>query len=287
ITTVRAVDPRHLIFLEGDMFGSRFDGLEGLVLPDAGNVVWSFHDYGRAQMGPGRYPGRFGTRWTDAAAVEEAVHSLPGPRFATRHGIPLWVGEFGASFSGSPEDEDDRLQALDAQIAVFDQAGWSWTAWTLKDMGAMGLITVDPDSAYGRLAAVTAPGRAACRADRWSWRRERPGPVSAAVRGLAVALEEALGPTAHDVARAAGDRVGTGADTRVGVGVDRLVDGIEARVCSDFAADLLQERFVSALAGVIAGDEALEAAASSFSFGECRVRKPYADLLADRLSLPV
>jgi endoglucanase len=255
VKAVRSVDPHHIIFLEGNMFGSRFDGLE---LPDDANVVWSFHDYGAAQIGPGRYPGLYRGRWIDADAMAEAIHDLPGPRFAARHGVPLWVGEFGAAFAGPEDEHDDRLRALDDQIAVFDRAGWSWTVWTLKDVGAMGLLTIDADSPYGRLIAGTAGAKAACRTDTWAaW--EPPGPVSAALSELAQAMSE------------------------VGIApLDQLTDQLAARACSDYAADLLQARFVDGLVGL--DDARLEETAASFGFAACTVRKPYSDLLAERFA---
>lgn len=254
VTAVRDVDPSHVIFLEGDMYGSRFEGLE---LPEDDNVVWSFHDYGAAQIGQGAYPGFFGDTWLDAETMAEVIHGLPGPRFAARHGVPLWVGEFGAVFAGAGDETDERLRALDDQIGIFEEAGWSWTTWTLKDMGAMGVLRVDADSAFGRLAASTAETKSVCRADTWAtW--ERSGPVSAALGQLAGAL------------------------ARAGVGppVAQLEAQLAERVSADYTADLLQDHFVSALSQL--DDDRLEEAASSFARDACQVNKGYADLLASR-----
>jgi endoglucanase len=255
VRAVREVDPSSLIFLEGDMFGSQFYGLE---LPVCDDVVWSFHDYGPAQMGPGAYPGLFRGRFFDADVVAEIVHGLPGPRFAERNGVPLWVGEFGAVFAGRAEEKEDRLRALDDQIAVFERAGWSWTIWTLKDVGAMGLVSVDPESAFGRLVKKFAGPKAACEADTWANWNAR-GTLSQGLDSLADAL----------FAQGLGQRA-------------QLRDGVAARVGADYAADLLQDKFVAELAA--AGDEELEALASSFALAACNLNKQYADLLADRFT---
>ena len=106
--------------------------------------------------------------------------------------------------------------------------------------------------------APTAADRSACLADRWSnW--DPPGDVSAAVRAMGDALS--------------------------GIGlasVDQLVDELSARLGSDYAADLLQEQFVDQLATL--DDDQLDEAVASFAFEACNIRKPYADMLADRLT---
>ena len=60
--------------------------------------------------------------------------------------MPHWVGEFGAVYNGPAREIPDRLRALDDQIDVMEEFGAHWTIWTYKDVGVMGLVTLDPES---------------------------------------------------------------------------------------------------------------------------------------------
>ncbi len=95
---VRAIDPHHVLFIEGDFFANYFDGLTP-AFDD--NMVWSFHKY-----------------WspTEAADMERFVEL----RDST--GVPLWLGETG-------ENSNDWFHEV-ATWAVENGIGWNW--WTHK-----------------------------------------------------------------------------------------------------------------------------------------------------------
>lgn len=175
VKAIRALDPTHLVFLEGDLFSTRFEGLDA---PFAENLVYSSHAYTPAGFGPGPYPGEYagfegsfgsgarGRRW-DRETQREAFERSEGHRFARRHGVPLWVGEFGSVYNGPGDDTRARLRAVDDQIGVFEEFGAHWTTWTYKDVGVMGLVTLDPDSPYARLVAPSLRAKAALDTDFW------------------------------------------------------------------------------------------------------------------------
>lgn len=199
VTAIRALDPHHLVFLEGDLFSTRFEGLDA---PFAENLVYSSHNYTPAGFGPGPYPGEYagfegsfgsgarGLRW-DREAQREAFERSEGARFARRHGLPLWVGEFGSVYNGPGDDLRARLRAVDDQIGVFEEFGAHWTTWTYKDVGVMGLVTLDPDSPYARLVAPSLRAKAALDTDFWmGW---LPGtPAKAKLDELARIVEETV-----------------------------------------------------------------------------------------------
>lgn len=154
---IRKADPRHILFIDGDDYAHMFRGLDE---PFAENLVYTSHNYIAAGFGPGAYPGEFRTHRPDRTAEDgywdrarqvEVFQDHEGTRFAREHQVPLWVGEFGAQYNGSPEEVPDRLRAMDDQLDVFEQFGAHWTTWTYKDVGVMGWMTLDPASEYMRL----------------------------------------------------------------------------------------------------------------------------------------
>ena len=156
VAAIRKIDPHHIIFLEGDLFSNLFDGLEA---PFAENLVYSSHNYTPAGFGPGPYPGEFqgfeGSFQTennrqlwDRDMQKQVFQRSEGYRFARKHNVPLWIGEFGSVYNGPGDDLQSRLRAIDDQISVFEELGVHWTTWNYKDVGVMGLVTLDPQSAY-------------------------------------------------------------------------------------------------------------------------------------------
>ncbi len=95
---VRAIDPHHVLFIEGDFFANFFDGIAP-AFDD--NMVWAFHKY-----------------WSPTAPADMA-------RFVELRdttGVPLWLGETG-------ENSNDWFHEV-ATWAVENGIGWNW--WTHK-----------------------------------------------------------------------------------------------------------------------------------------------------------
>jgi aryl-phospho-beta-D-glucosidase BglC (GH1 family) len=145
VEAIRANDPDHIIFLEGDFFSSRFKGFDE---PFAENLAYSSHNYTPSGFGPGPYPGEYYGQWWDAARQQQAFDASEGAVFTRKHRVPLWAGEFGSVYNGPAEEIPDRLRALDDQLAVFNRAGAHWTTWTYKDAGIMGWVSLDPQGEY-------------------------------------------------------------------------------------------------------------------------------------------
>lgn len=153
VNAVREIDPKHILFLEGDRYSSLFSGLDS---PFADNLVYSSHNYSSAGFGPGAYPGVIhaqavtadGPEYWDLARQEKEFATAEGTVFTQQHGVPLWVGEFGSAYNGPAAEVSDRLRAMDDQIGVFERHGAHWTTWNYKDVGVMGMLTLDPESPY-------------------------------------------------------------------------------------------------------------------------------------------
>ncbi len=189
VSAIRAIDPKTIIFLEGDYFSSRFSGLDE---PFAENLAYSSHNYTAAGFGPGSYPGNFGGLTWDLGKQEELFLNHEGMRYARAHNVPLWVGEFGSAYNGPANENEDRLQALDDQIEVFGRHRAHWTTWTYKDVGIMGWLTLDPESEYMRVIDPALQAKYALYSD--FWMRWLPlTPVAQEVVKLADMIQDTIG----------------------------------------------------------------------------------------------
>jgi hypothetical protein len=198
IAEVRKIDPDHILFVEGDNYAKVFSGFER---PTVDHIVYNSHNYTAPGFGPGRYPGAIVPRsgsaagqpqmW-DAARLEKSFLETEGYIYAQKHGVPLWVSEFGTVYNGPPEEVPDRLRALDDQIAVMERAGAHWTTWTYKDVGVMGMLTLSPTSPYmARLADFQKKKRALGTDDWMKWLPTTP--VKDATGGLADQILQVVG----------------------------------------------------------------------------------------------
>lgn len=151
VTEIRKIDSRHIIFLEGDSYAKQFAGFDA---PFDDNLVYSSHNYTVPGFGPGAYPGTYPSAaagssevW-DLARQERFFLEAEGTQFTKKHKVPLWVGEFGSVFNGPANEDPDRLRALGDQIGIFERNEAHWTTWNYKDVGVMGMLTLDPESPY-------------------------------------------------------------------------------------------------------------------------------------------
>jgi endoglucanase len=187
-SAIRAIDPDHIIFLEGDLFSREFGGFEP---PFARNLVYSSHIYTDCGFGPGPYPGLIGGEQWNREKQKQFFLTRSGTRFIQKYDVPLWVSEFGAVYNGPAHEIPDRLRALDDQLAIFDQYGVHWTMWTYKDIDVMGWVQLAPDAPYVRTIRRVLDAKRDLSTDFWmSWI-----PATAAkkkVFELAAMIEEAM-----------------------------------------------------------------------------------------------
>jgi aryl-phospho-beta-D-glucosidase BglC (GH1 family) len=196
VSEIRKIDTRHIIFLEGDNYAKQFAGFEK---PFDDNLAYSSHNYTGPGFGPGRYPGEIHSRsatangpeaW-DSARQERNFLDAEGTKFTQQHNVPLWVGEFGSVYNGPPDENADRLRALDDQIGIFERYGAHWTTWNYKDVGVMGMLTLDPASAYMERIGDLLRKKSALGTDDWmSWLP--PTPIKDATAQLADQILQAV-----------------------------------------------------------------------------------------------
>ena len=255
VTAIREVDPEHLIFLEGDLFSTHFAGLEP---PFAENLVYSSHNYTPAGFGPGPYPGEFQgylgsfqaqlvrQHW-DRERQRGVFFETEGARFAQQHRVPLWVGEFGSVYNGPGDDLQSHLRAMDDQIDVFEEFGAHWTTWNYKDVGVMGLVTLDPESPYMQLVRPNLKAKAELDTDFWmGWLPSTP--AKAKLSELARIIEATID------------------DPDIEPGANRRFLG--QATFDHYVGGLLQPSYARLFKGL--SESELDEALSSFAFRNCR-----------------
>lgn len=140
---IRAVDPGHILFLDGNTYSTEFDVFDG----DLDNVVYACHDYAAPGLVlGGDYPGITNGVYVDKAALAEKYRQRT--EYSRKAETPVWVGEFGPVYTGDARRDAMRYQVLDDQLDIYRQDQASWSIWTYKDIGCQGIAVVKPDSAY-------------------------------------------------------------------------------------------------------------------------------------------
>jgi endoglucanase len=172
---IRAVDPRHILFLDGNTYSTEFD----VFGEPWDNVVYTCHDYAPAGLGyGGPYPGHTRGVWIDRDVLEEKF--LQRTEYCRRTGTPIWVGEFGPVYPGVPEADEQRYRILEDQLEIYRRYDAGWSIWTYKDVGLQGLVTVSPESPYLARFGDFVAKKARLGADKWgSTGREMPEVTSA------------------------------------------------------------------------------------------------------------
>lgn len=253
VEAVRAVDPDHIIFLEGDYFSSRFAGLE---TPFADNLVYSSHNYTQYGFGPGKYP----TQKFDKEAQLADFNKHEGTQFAVKNNVPLWVGEFGSAYNGPKEETPDRLRALDDQLSILNEFGASWTTWTYKDIHVMGWTQLDPDSAYLQAIRPVMDAKNDLQTDFWmSW-------VPATAEKKMV----------NDFADLVKEKIN---DSSIETKSNRTF--MAQHLLSGYVAALMQPRYAHCFAGM--SEEKLDDVMQSFAFKNCHPHQGLVDVLKRQL----
>jgi len=268
VSEIRKIDSKHIIFLEGDNYAHQFSGLEK---PFDDNLAYSSHNYTVPGFGPGRYPGEIHPRsaaakgpevW-DLARQERNFLDAEGTKFTQQNNVPLWVGEFGAVYNGPSDENGDRLRAMDDQIGIFESHEAHWTTWNYKDVGVMGMLTLDPASPYMERISDILRKKAALGTDDWmSWLP--PTPVKDAAAQLAEQIRQVVGDPQLDA---------------------RLnVRCMTQTLLCFYTGTLMQPLYASLFKGL--SENELDHLLSSFSAKQCVPNQGLVDILSKHMAKP-
>ena len=148
---IRAVDHRHILFLDGNRYSTDFSFLDSRAEP-MDNTVYTAHDYALPGITSATaYPGVTRGEYFDRSVVEQTF--LRRTEYMRRTGTPIWIGEFGPVYSHDRSQDLWRLQLLRDQLEIYREHGASWALWTYKDIGLQGLVHAARDSEYIELVA--------------------------------------------------------------------------------------------------------------------------------------
>lgn len=140
VKEIRKVDPNHIVFIEGNYWGTDF---RALTPPFDDNVVYSPHYYCQAAIQVCRYPGEInGVMYNiDKMRADMDIRD----NYMKKYNVPCWIGEFGVRRF---ENLEDKNRVFKDYITVFEERGHSWCYWNFKDMGLRGPLYINPDSPW-------------------------------------------------------------------------------------------------------------------------------------------
>lgn len=141
ISTIRSADRTSTIFLEGNRWAQQIDFLADLFDEHTTVSVHAYRplDYTFNFVPFLKYPGTLdGEKW-NKGQIEKYL--LPYAEFGRRHGVRVFVGEFGINWRGGSFGE---ARYLDDILSVFDSYDFDYTYWTYKAVSN----AVFPDGLY-------------------------------------------------------------------------------------------------------------------------------------------
>ncbi|MGN6403109.1 glycoside hydrolase family 5 protein [Sinomonas sp.] len=250
---VRAIDPNHTIFLDGNTYSTEFDMFDAEPWP---NTVYSLHDYVASGLGRGGdYPG-----YTDGTYIDREYARnkfLQRSEYARQTGTPIMVGEFAPIYTGVEPVDAMRRQILADQLELYREFEVSWTSWMYKDLGRQGLVNVSEQSPYRQRFDEFVAKKNRLAADQWG--SDRLG-----------------GEGVHEVSQAVQDLMEREFPNWTPYPWGRF-DTVATVLNNILFAQPLADDYAELFRGLT--DEELDALADSFSFEQCVVRESLRDQL--------
>lgn len=171
---IRAVDPNHILFVDGNTYAADFRQFPDKVWE---NTVYSIHDYSTYgfPMSKDVYTGTEAQYNKLKSSYERKLE------YMKQHQVPVWNGEFGPVYASKFRGDEDpeainktRFKVLQDQLAIYKQgdpsgdgAPISWLIWLWKDIGYQGMLHVDPDSKFYQIFGEWLHKKRRLGLDRW------------------------------------------------------------------------------------------------------------------------
>jgi len=247
--SIRAIDTRHIIFLEGNRSSQQFDVLDPPFDP---NTVYSSHNY--VEPMDEVYPGVVNGEAFDRARLEQDYRNRA--LFMLRHRVPNWVGEFGCLYE-NPALTVSNLRVMNDMIDIIEGHDHHWSIWTYKDIGMMGALLVNPDSEWMQRTMPVRQSKTRLRCDPWIERQAQP--IDTLVR---------------QVAEYAAKMIPSTSESEI---LSQLYFGIQGGIL----AQVLLPAFAEQFRGM--GETEIDLMMQSFAFKNCLPRQGLVELLRRKL----
>ena len=247
--SIREIDTRHIIFLEGNHYSQQFDELD---IPWDPNTVYSSHNY--VEPMDKVYPGVVDGELFDRARLERDYRNRAS--FMLRHKVPNWVGEFGCLYE-NPSLTESNLRVMNDMIDIIEEHGHHWSIWTYKDIGMMGIVMVNPESEWMRRTMGVRQSKTRLRCDSWIERQTQP--IDTLVR---------------QIAEYAAEMIPSASESEI---LSKLNTGIQDGVLSQVLLPAFAEQFRDM------SENEIDGMMQSFAFKNCQPRRVLVELLTRKI----
>ncbi|KAF7760869.1 CAZyme family GH5 [Agaricus bisporus var. burnettii] len=150
---IRAQDPDHIIFFDGNTFASDFSHF-GDSHKNWDNTAYSIHDYSvfGFPAAPENYTGTPEQQRRLRRSYEKKREWMD------ERGLCVWNGEWGPvyarkQYDGAATDSinEGRYKVLSDQLDIYTKDRLSWSIWLYKDIGFQGMVHTSLDTPYMQL----------------------------------------------------------------------------------------------------------------------------------------
>ncbi|KAG6833172.1 Endo-1,4-beta-xylanase 5 [Tephrocybe sp. NHM501043] len=147
---IRAIDPDHAIFFDGNTFASDFSHF-GDAHKAWENTAYSIHDY--SSYG---FPAASETYTSTDEQRRRLRRSYEKKReWMDERKLCVWNGEWGPVYARKQYEgeatesiNESRYKVLQDQLAIYNEDRLSWSIWTYKDIGFQGMVYVSTETPY-------------------------------------------------------------------------------------------------------------------------------------------
>jgi len=151
---VRAVDPHHILFLDGNTYATDFTQFPD----DAGtrwpNSAFAIHDY--SVYGFPSSPEPYARTAEQQRRMRRSYEKKR--EWIDQRGLCAWNGEWGPVYArkeyeaeATDQINEKRYMVLKDQLDIYHKDRLSWSIWLYKDIGFQGMVFVSRDTPYMQL----------------------------------------------------------------------------------------------------------------------------------------